>query len=79
VLVYRYAPVRSRATRARSTCLAASAARPGAGPAPGAPPPPQFRDGVTDETRPSGRPARGCPAAKSFLHHFVVKALLSLI
>jgi len=78
VLVYRYAPVRSRATPARSTCLAASAARPGAGPAPGAPPP-QFRDGVTDEIRPSGRPAQARPAAKSFIHHFVVKALLSLI
>jgi hypothetical protein len=79
VLVYRYAPVRSRATRARSTCLAASAARPGAGPVPGAPPLPRIRDGVPDETRPSGRPARGHLAAKSFLHHFVVKALLSLI
>jgi hypothetical protein len=79
VLVHRYAPVRSRGPRARSTCPAASAARPGAGSAPSARPP-RFRDRVTDETRPPVRPARARRAAtKSFIYHFVVKALLSLI
>ena len=75
MLVYRYAPDRSRISPSRRASPATPVGQADAAPAPGSPPP-QLTAGTFRAAHPA-RARRQCAtsAPKSFIYHFAVKAL----